>query len=78
MPLRLARELQQKSEPKSPAPLFLMGPVLLAQQKYPEAIDTFNSALKLKGDLVDAHRGLGQAYQQLSCWQEHSEAWPLA
>jgi len=38
--------------------------VLLAQNNLQGAIDAFNAALKLKSDLPDAHRGLGQAYQQ--------------
>jgi tetratricopeptide (TPR) repeat protein len=62
--LRLARELEQNS-PKSPTPLVLKGVVLLAQNNPQGALDAFNAALKLKAGLLDAHRGLGQAYQQL-------------
>jgi tetratricopeptide (TPR) repeat protein len=75
--LRLARELQ-KSEPKSPAGLLLMGTVSGAQQKPQEAIEAFNSALKLKGDLADAYRGLGQAYQQLNQADRAAEAYQRA
>jgi len=75
--LRLARELQ-KSEPKSAAPLLLMGTVLNGQQKPQEAIEAFNSALKLKGDLVDAHRGLGQAYQQFNQPDRAAESYQRA
>ena len=62
--LRLARELEQ-SEPKSPAPPLLRGTVLLAQHNPQGAVDAFTAALKLKPDLLDAQRGLGQAYQEL-------------
>ena len=62
--LRLARELEQ-SEPKSPLPPLLKGIVLLAEHNPQGAIDAFNAALKLKSDLLDAHRGLGQAYQEM-------------
>lgn len=75
--LRLARELQ-KSEPKSPAGPLLTGTVANAQQKPQEAIDAFNSALKLKGDLADAYRGLGQAYQHLSQADRAAEAYQRA
>ncbi|MDO8477683.1 MAG: tetratricopeptide repeat protein [Candidatus Rokubacteria bacterium] len=75
--LRLARELQ-KSEPKSPAPLLLMGMALIAQQKPQEAIEAFNSALKLKSDLLDAHRGLGQAYQVLNQPDRAAESYQRA
>jgi tetratricopeptide (TPR) repeat protein len=37
--------------------------VLLAQRNPRAAIDAFATALKLKPDLLDGHRGLGQAYQ---------------
>jgi tetratricopeptide (TPR) repeat protein len=62
--LRLARELEQ-SAPKSPGPPLLRGTVLLAQNNPQGAVDAFNAALKLKSDLTDGHRGLGQAHQQL-------------
>jgi len=62
--LRLARELEQ-SDPKSAGPPFLRGVVLLGQNNPQGAVDAFNTAVKLKPDLVEAHRGLGQAYQQL-------------
>jgi tetratricopeptide (TPR) repeat protein len=62
--LRLARELEQ-SEPKSPSPLLLKGVILLAQNNPQGAVDAFNAALKLRSDLLDAQRGLGQAYQQM-------------
>src|SRR3970040_2182501 len=60
--LRLVREVQ-KSQPQNPGPLVLSGIVLLAQQNHQGAIDAFNAALKLNAKLIDAHRGLGQAYQ---------------
>jgi Flp pilus assembly protein TadD len=62
--MRVVRELEQKA-PKSPTPLVLKGVVLLAQNNPQAASEAFNAALKLKADLLDAHRGLGQAYQQL-------------
>ncbi len=62
--LRLARELEQ-ADPKSPAPPLLKGVVMLAQNNPQAAVEAFSAALKLKADLIDAHRGLGQAYQQL-------------
>ena len=61
--LRLARELEQ-SEPKSPAAALLKGPVLLAQGNPKGAVEAFNAALKLKPDILEAYRGLGQAYQE--------------
>jgi tetratricopeptide (TPR) repeat protein len=75
--LRLARELQ-KSEPKSFAPPLLMGAVFIGQQKPQEAIEAFNSALKLKGDLPEAHRGLGQAYQMLNQPDRAAESYQRA
>jgi Flp pilus assembly protein TadD len=39
--------------------------VLLAQHNPQGAVDAFTAALKLKPDLLDAQRGLGQAYQEL-------------
>jgi tetratricopeptide (TPR) repeat protein len=62
--LRVARELEQ-SAPASPTPLLLKGTVLLAQRNLQGAVDAFNAALKLKPDLLDAYRGLGQAYQDM-------------
>jgi len=62
--LRLARELEQ-SAPTSPTPPLLKGIVLLAQHNPQGAIDAFNAAIKIKPDLLDAQRGLGQAYQEL-------------
>src|SRR5262249_37074827 len=62
--LRLAGELEQ-SEPKSTAPPLLKGIAFLAQDNAQAAVEAFNSALKLKPDLIDARRGLAQAYQQL-------------
>ena len=75
--LRLARELE-KSEPKSFAPPLLTGTVLIAQQKPQEAIEAFNSALKLKGDLGEAHRGLGQSYQALNQPDRAAESYQRA
>ncbi len=43
----------------------LRGVILIAQNNAQGAVDAFNAALKLKSDLLEAHRGLGQAYQQL-------------
>src|SRR5438876_318409 len=62
--LRVARELEQLA-PRSPAPPLLKGLVLLSQNNGPGAIEAFNTVLKIKPDTLDAHRGLGQAYQQL-------------
>jgi tetratricopeptide (TPR) repeat protein len=62
--LRIARELEQ-SDPKSAGPPLLRGIALLGQNNPQGAVDALNAALKLKPDLLDAHRGLGQAYQQL-------------
>jgi len=62
--LRLVRELEQ-SDPKSAGPPLLKGIVLLAQNNPQGAVEAFNAALKLKSNLLDAQRGLGQAYQQL-------------
>jgi Tfp pilus assembly protein PilF len=39
--------------------------VLLGQNNPQGAVEALNAALKLKPDLIDAHRGLGQAYQQM-------------
>jgi tetratricopeptide (TPR) repeat protein len=61
--LRVARELEQVA-PKSSAPLLLKGVALLAQNNAQGAIEAFNAVLKIKPDVLDAHRGLGQAYQQ--------------
>jgi len=61
--LRLARELEQ-SVPTSPTPPLLKGIVLLAQKNPQGAIESFSAALKMKPDLVDAQRGLAQAYQE--------------
>jgi tetratricopeptide (TPR) repeat protein len=75
--LRLAREVQ-KSEPKSVAPLLLTGTVLLGQQKPQEAIEAFNSGAQAQGDVVEAHRGLGQAYQALNQTDRAAESYPRA
>jgi tetratricopeptide (TPR) repeat protein len=74
---RIARELEQ-SEPKSPAPPVLKGVVLLAQNNPQGAVDAFNAALKMKPDLLDAHRGLGQAYQQLGQVDRAAESYRRA
>ena len=63
--MRLAREVQ-KTEPKNPGLPIVMGMVLVGQKKPQEAIEAFNQALAVKSDLGDAHRGLGQAYEQLN------------
>jgi tetratricopeptide (TPR) repeat protein len=75
--LRLAREIEQ-SEPKSPAPPLLRGPVLLAQRNPQGAVDAFNAALKLKPDSLDAHRGLGQAYQEMGQIDKAAESYRRA
>ena len=62
--LRIARELEQVA-PKSSAPLLLKGVTLLTQNNAQGAIEAFNAVLKIKPDVLEAHRGLGQAYQQL-------------
>jgi Flp pilus assembly protein TadD len=62
--LKLVQEVEQ-SAPQSPAPLVLKGYIQLAQNNPKTAVDTFKSALRLAPDLVDAHRGLGQAHEAL-------------
>ena len=62
--MRLSRELEQK-DPKSPVPPLLRGLVLLAQHNAQGAVDAFTAALKLKPDMIEAQRGLAQAYQEL-------------
>jgi tetratricopeptide (TPR) repeat protein len=39
--------------------------VLLAQRNPQGAVEAFNASIKIKPDLLDAHRGLGQAYQEM-------------
>jgi tetratricopeptide (TPR) repeat protein len=75
--LRITRELEQ-SDPKSAGPLLLKGIVLLAQNNPQGAVDAFNAVLKLKSDLLDAHRGLGQAYQQLGQTDRAEESYRRA
>jgi len=70
--LRIARELEQ-SDPKSAAPPLLKGFALMAQNNPQAAVEAFNTALKLKPDLLDARRALGQAYQQLGQFDRAEE-----
>src|SRR5215468_3833704 len=53
--VRLARELEQ-TDPKSAAPLLLRGIALLAQNDPQGAVEAFNTALKIKPDLLEAQR----------------------
>src|SRR5262249_9661599 len=75
--LRVARELEQ-SDPQSPWPAVLKGVVLLAQGNSQGGVEAFNSALKLNPDLLDARRGVGQAYQQLGQTDRAEEAYRRA
>ncbi len=62
--LSLAKDLQ-RVEAKSARPWVLTGAVLVAQQNPRGAIDSFEKALKIDVNSVEAHRGLGQAYRLL-------------
>jgi tetratricopeptide (TPR) repeat protein len=72
--LRLARELQ-KSDPAAPGPPVLIGLVQLARSNPQGAIEAFETALKVKPNLVDAQRGLGQAYQALGEMDRAAESY---
>jgi tetratricopeptide (TPR) repeat protein len=72
--LRLARELE-KSDPTAPGPPALIGLVQLAQRNPQGAIESFQAALKIKPDLVEAQRGLGQAYQMLGQMDRAAESY---
>jgi tetratricopeptide (TPR) repeat protein len=62
--LSLAIDLQ-RAEPRSVRPWVLTGALLVAQQNPRGAIDAYEKALKIDANSVEAHRGLGQAYERL-------------
>ncbi len=62
--LPLVREVEQNA-PKSPAGPLLAGNILLAQHNPKLASEAFSASLRLKPDLAEGHRGLGQAHQAL-------------
>ena len=49
-----------------------------AQGRLEEAFQEYQIALKLKPDLVDAHYGIGQAYQRMGRTQEAIHAFEQA
>jgi tetratricopeptide (TPR) repeat protein len=75
--LRLAQELQ-RVDPKAVEPRILTGVVLVAQQNPRAALEAFEQALKINARSVEAHRGVGQAYQLLGQFDKAEEGYRRA
>jgi tetratricopeptide (TPR) repeat protein len=75
--LPLAQELERR-EPKSPGPPALIGWILLDQQSPESAGEAFRRAIKLKPDLLEARRGLGEASQALGQMERAAESYRQA